>query len=147
MVEQPAVVNDQLAAVRPFPAKSLIPLVTAAVWDVKKPSDDDGLNTAVCESGNEKVPVMLVPRLFLSVKVVLVTVDVCIGSLNLAVIDVVTAILVAPLVGMVLTSVGGVVSDGGAAAVVNDQLAAVRPFPAKSLIPLVTAACVGCKET
>ena len=58
---------------------------------------------------------MLVPRLFLSVKVVLVTVDVCIGSLNLAVIDVVTAILVAPLVGMVITSVGGVVSDGGAA--------------------------------
>ena len=107
-----AVVNDQLAAVRPFPAKSLIPLVTAAVWDVKKPSNDDGLNTAVCESGNEKVPVMLVPRLFLSVKVVLVTVDVCIGSLNLAVIDVVTAILVAPLVGMVLTSVGGVESEG-----------------------------------
>ena len=70
------------------------------------------MNTAVCESGNEKVPVMLVPKLFLSVKVVLVTVDVCIGSLNLAVIDVVAAILVAPLVGMVLTSVGGVESEG-----------------------------------
>jgi hypothetical protein len=35
---------------------------------------------------------------------------------------------------------GGGGGGGGAAAVVNDQLLGVREFPAKSFIPLVTAA-------
>ena len=61
------------------------------------------------------------------------------ASLNVAVIEVVTATPVAPLVGVVLTTVGGVVSV--AAAVVNDHvLSAVIALPAKSFTAVVIVA-------
>jgi hypothetical protein len=87
---------------------------------------------------NVTVPVILVPALFFRVKVDVVTVVLCTASLKVAVIELVTATPVATSLGLVLVTVGGVVSV--CAAVVNDQLLGVREFPAKSFIPLVTAA-------
>ena len=61
---------------------------------------------------NDTVPEILVPALFLSKNVEPVTVDLCTGSLKLAVIKEVVGIPVAALAGLVVTTVGGVVSEG-----------------------------------
>jgi len=69
-----------------------------------------------------------------------VTVAGCTASLNVAVIEDDTGKPVAPLAGLVLVTVGGVVSEA-AAAVVNDQLfAEVIALPAISLTPVVNVA-------
>ena len=86
------------------------------------------------------VPAILVPALFLSVNVVPVTVALGTASLNVALIEEPTATPVAPLVGDLLVTVGGVVSDCVCAAVVNDQLVVARGFSARSLIPFVRVA-------
>ena len=79
------------------------------------------------------------PALFFRVNVVPVTVELCTASLNVPVIEAVVATPVAPLVGLVLTTVGAVVS--AAAAVVNDQtLAVVIALPARSFTPVVIVA-------
>ena len=68
-----------------------------------------------------------------------VTVALCTASLNVAVIEEATGKPVAALAGLVLVTVGGVVSD--APAVVNDQiLAVVMALPAISLTPVVRVA-------
>jgi hypothetical protein len=59
---------------------------------------------------NVTVPAILVPALFFRVKVKVVTVELWTASLKVAVIELVTATPVAPSVGLVLTTVGGVVS-------------------------------------
>ena len=67
------------------------------------------------------------------------TVELCTASLNVATTEELTATPVAPPAGLVLTTVGGLVSD--AAAVVNDQLlAVVMALPAISLTPVVMVA-------
>ena len=62
----------------------------------------------------------------------------------MAVIEEVTATPVSPPDGVVLVTVGGVLSGGGVVgAVVNDRLfAGVRKLPAMSFTPIVTVVCV-----
>jgi hypothetical protein len=59
---------------------------------------------------NVTVPAILVPALFLRVKVEVVTVELWTASLKVAVIELVTATPVAPSVGLILATVGGVES-------------------------------------
>ena len=137
-----AVVNDQLVAgVRKLPAMSFTPVVTVAVYDVEGDNDDAGTNVAT-KPFNDTAPAIEVPALFFSVNVEVLTVAGCTASLNVALIEEVTATPVAPPDGVVLVTVGGVLSGGGVvAAVVNDQLVAgVRKLPAMSFTPVVTVA-------
>ena len=84
-------------------------------------------------------PAIEVPALFFKVYVDVVTVALWTASLNVAVIEEAIGKPVAALAGLVLVTVGGVVSD--AAAVVNDQiLAVVIALPAISLTPVVRVA-------
>jgi hypothetical protein len=109
-----AVVNDQLLIpVIALPAVSLTAVVMAAVKVVESASDEEGLNVAVFPSElSDTAPCMLVVPCF-SVKDELVTVELCTGSLNVAVTEEVKETPVAPSDGLVLTTVGGVVSVGG----------------------------------
>ena len=113
-----AVVNDQLVAgVRKLPAMSFTPVVTVAVYDVEGDNDDVGTNVAT-KPFNDTVPEIEVPALFFSVNVEVLTVAGCTDSLNVAVIEELIATPVASPAGLVITTVGGVVSEA-AAAVVN----------------------------
>ena len=101
--------------------------------------DDWGSNVAKFPFVRATDPVIVVPALFFRVYVEVVTVADCTASLNVAVIEEAIGKPVAPPAGLVLVTVGGVVSD--AAAVVNDQLlAVVMALPAISLIPVVNVA-------
>jgi len=63
------------------------------------------------------------------------------GSEKVAVTLAPVLIFVAPLAGVTLLTVGGVVSDGGAAAVLNDQMFGVaKALPATSVIVPVNMA-------
>ena len=85
-------------------------VVIAAVKVVEPASDEEGLNVAVFPSElSDTAPCTLVVPCF-SVKDELVTVELCTGSLNVAVTDEVSPTPVAPSEGLVLTTVGGVVS-------------------------------------
>jgi hypothetical protein len=104
---------------------------------VEAARDEAGLKVAVLVSvPRDTVPEMLVPALFFNVKVEVETVVLWTASLNVATIEEVTATPVTPLPGLVLTTVGGVVS--AAAAVVNDHiLSEAIALPAKSFTPVV----------
>ena len=80
-------------------------------------------------------PVILAPALFFSINVELVIVAASIFSLNVALMTELAATPVAPPAGVVLVTVGGVLSD--CAAVVNDQLFSAIGLPAKSFTLLV----------
>ena len=112
--EVTAVVNDQLLVpVIALPAVSLTAVVMAAVKVVEPASDDDGLNVAVFPSElSDTAPCILVVPCF-SVKDELVTVELCTGSLNVAVTEEVNETPVASSGGLVLATIGGVVSAGG----------------------------------
>jgi hypothetical protein len=85
------------------------------------------------------VPEILDPPVGLSVNVVPVTVELCRSSLNVAVTDELTATPGAPSAGVLLVTVGGVLS--ACAAVVNDHtLFEANALPAMSLTPVVTVA-------
>ena len=101
--------------------------------------DDEGSNVAKFPFVSVTDPAIEVPALFFKVYVDVVTVAGCTASLNVAVIEEAIGKPVAPLPGLVLVTVGGVVYD--AAALVNDQLlAGFRALPAISLIPVVNVA-------
>jgi hypothetical protein len=73
-------------------------------------------------------------------KLALVTVLASSGSENVAATLVLVLILLAALAGFVLFTVGGVVSAGGAAAVLKLQLYALASgLPARSFTPLICA--------
>ena len=132
-----AVVNDQLTgATIVFPAVSFTP-DTVAVYDVPAASTDDGVNVAVfVDELYAVVPVTEVAPVVSANP----TVAAWTGSENVAdaVADVAT--LVALFAGVVAVTVGGVVSGGATAAVVNDQVnGVVIVFPAVSFTPLTVA--------
>ena len=119
-----------------FPAVSFTPL-TVAVYVVDAANAADGVNVAVFE-----------PALYAEVPATGVdpaasekpTDADCTGSEKLAVGAVVAATFVAPAAGDVAVTVGGVVSTGGAAAVVNDQeKGAAIWLPAVSRTPEIVA--------
>jgi len=80
-------------------------------------------------------PVILAPALFFRINVEVVTVVPSTFSLNVALMTELAATPVVPPAGVVLVTVGGVVSD--CAAVVNDQILSARGLPAKSFTLLV----------
>ena len=80
---------------------------------------------------NVTVPAILVPALFFRVKVEVVTVELWTASLKVAVIELVTATPVAPSVGLVLTTVGGVVSVEAELAKYNKGSAILSRSPVK----------------
>jgi hypothetical protein len=105
-----AVVNDQLfAGVRKLPAMSFTPVVTVAVYSLEGDNDDAGINVAT-KPFNDTAPEIGVSALSFSVNVEVLTVGGCTASLNVAVIEEVTATPVAPPDGVVLVTVGGVES-------------------------------------
>jgi len=110
-----AVVNDQLFVAIVLPARSCSLGVggdKVTVNEVEAASDEDGLNVAVLPSVliYDIVPGIPVPALFFRINEDVVMVELLIASLNLAVIEVVTGTPVAPFAGLVLVTVGGVMS-------------------------------------
>ena len=107
-----------------LPAVSFTPVVIVAVYVVEYDRLLEGVNVATLLL-YETVPLMLLPLLLLSVKVLVLIVDELISSLNVAVIVLLMATPVALLAGLVELTVGGVVSDGGGVVpdvdVVNDD--------------------------
>ena len=101
-----------------LPLESFTPVVIVAVYVVKYDRLLEGVNVATLLL-YETVPLMLLPLLLLSVKVLVLIVDELISSLKVAVIVLLIATPVALLAGLVELTVGGVVSGG--ADVVNDD--------------------------
>ena len=112
--------NDQLLVpVIALPAVSLTAVVIAAVKVVESASEEEGLNVAVFPSElSDTAPDILVVPCF-NVKDELVTVELCTGSLNVAVTEELNPTPVAPSDGLVLDTVGGVVSVGGGGALLT----------------------------
>ena len=108
------VANDHvLPAVIALPALSFTPVVMVTVYEVENPSDEEGLKVTVFASVlNANVPAILVPAPLFTVNIVGLD-QLCTGSLNVAVIEEVTATPVAPLSGLVIMTDGGVVSEFG----------------------------------
>jgi hypothetical protein len=80
---------------------------------VEAAREELGFKVAVLASvPNDTAPRILVPALFFKVNVVPVTVELCTASLNVATTEELTATLVSPPAGLVLTTVGGVKSEG-----------------------------------
>src|SRR5438093_891617 len=97
---------------------SLTPVIIVYIFSLHDALPIYGLNVAVLPSGlRDTVPVTALLLLSFRVKVVLETVELCTASLNVAVMGELTVTPVAPLAGLVLATVGGVVS--GAVVVVN----------------------------
>ena len=101
-----------------LPLESFTPVVIVAVYVVKYDRLLEGVNVATLLL-YETVPLMLLPLLLLSVKVLVLIVDELISSLKVAVIVLLIATPVALLAGLVELTVGGVVSGG--VDVVNDD--------------------------
>lgn len=101
-----------------LPAVSFTPVVIVAVYVVEYDMLE-GVNVATLLL-YETVPLMLLPLLLLSVKVLVLIVDELMSSLNVAVIVLLMATPVALLAGLVELTVGGVVSVG-VDVVVNDD--------------------------
>src|SRR6476659_3783128 len=106
------------------------------VYDVEGANGEECVKVTVLRSElKANAPGKVVPTLFFTVNMVELD-QLCTGSLNVAVTGEVTATPVTPLAGLVLTTVGGVVSP--AAAVVNDHiLSEAIALPARSFTPVV----------
>jgi hypothetical protein len=87
---------------------SFTPVVIVAVYEVEAASDDVGSNVAVFPLRDTVPGILVVPTL--RVKVDVLTLGVWTDSLNVAAIDEATGNPVAALGGLVLATVGGVVS-------------------------------------
>ena len=103
-----------------LPLESFTPVVIVAVYVAEYDRLLEGVNVATLLL-YETVPLMLLPLLLLSVKVLVLIVDELISSLNVAVIVLLIATPVALLDGLVELTVGGVVSVG-VDVVVNDEI-------------------------
>ena len=106
-----AVVNDHiLFEVIALPAVSFTPVVIVAVYFVEDKNDEECEKLTVLRSVlNDNVPGKLVPALFFTVNIVVLD-QLWIDSLNVAATGEVTATPVVPLAGLVLVTVGGVLS-------------------------------------
>src|SRR5438094_472620 len=83
-----------------------------AVYVVGNARLEDGVNVAVLPSGlRDTVPLTALLPVF-KVKLVVLTVELCTASLNVAVMGELIATPVAPLAGIVLLTLGGVLSGG-----------------------------------
>ena len=98
--------------------------------------DDWGSNVAKFPFVSATDPAIEVPALFFKVNVDVVTVALCIASLNVAVIEEAIGKPLAPLAGLVLVTVGGVVStellatySNGSAIVSLSDVKYPCPFP------------------
>ena len=117
-------------------ARSRTPVVIVARYCVLFSRLPEGVNVAVLAL-IPTAPLTGAPELATTrVNVEVVSVALLIGSENVAIGAILSATPVAPLIGDVASTVGGVVSGGGA--VVNDQLKAdTNALPAASRAPVV----------
>jgi hypothetical protein len=142
-----AVVNDQLTLdVSALPARSVAAVVIDAVYCVFAASAVDGMNITLLPF-TVTVPVISVTvPARMSVTLDVVSVAMLIGSENVAATVGCSATDVAPLTGSVLSTVGTVVSGGGAAAtVVNDHVtfdASALPATSVTAVLMVIVYCV-----
>ena len=123
----------------PLPARSCAPVVIVAVYCVLPARDALGVNVAVLPD-TPTVPLTGVPLLVTtSVNVEVVSVALFIGSENVTITVLLSATLVAPMLGKRDCTVGGVVSGG--VVVVKTQLKLpANALPARSCAPVVMVA-------
>jgi hypothetical protein len=145
----PAVVNDHFfRVVIALPARSFTPVVMVAVYVLAPASGDEDVNIAAfllglpASGSSVTVPGIALPALSFSINVEVLTVDLCTGSLNVAIMGDDNETFMARLDGKVLITLGGIVSTaGGTPAVVNDHFfRVVIALPARSFTPVVMVA-------